>query len=177
MSELTQARNCAILPFGDIMIKKNNACCFSGHRVIPSELLPTVSENLERIIKKLASDGICDFITGGALGFDALAADIIIKLRKNLPHIRLILALPCRSQSDKWRKADKQRYDEHCRLADDVRVLSEEYDSGCMMRRNRFMVDNSRCCVFFLSRTNSGTYKTVSYAMEKGLELYNVLSD
>lgn len=177
MSELTQAHNYAILPFGDIMIKKDNACCFSGHRVIPSELLPAVTENLERIIKSLINDGICDFITGGALGFDALAADIIIRLRHDFPQIRLILALPCREQSSKWRASDRLRYDRHCRLADDIHILADEYDPGCMMRRNRFMVDNSSCCVFFLNRTNSGTYKTVSYAMENGLALYNVLSD
>lgn len=159
------------------MIIRDSACCFSGHRAISSRLLPKVAKNLEAIIRKLASDGIRDFITGGAIGFDAIAADTVLKLKSEYRDIRLVLALPCRNQSEKWRKTDKQRYDMHLRLADEVIFLADEYDIGCMMRRNRFMVDNSRCCVFYLRQANSGTGKTVAYALENDLELYNVLTD
>ena len=134
-------------------------------------------QKLELIIRKVIRDGITDFIAGGALGFDTLAAQTILKLRTEYPHIRLILALPCRNQTKNWRASDKLIYEQICRKADLVYYLSDSYDSGCMMRRNRFMVDNSSCCIFYLVRSGSGTYKTVSYAMDNGLKLYNVLTD
>ncbi len=158
------------------MIRKDYACCFTGHRVIAKnfwELLPAV---LELQIRNLIGEGFQDFISGGALGFDTLAAETVLRLREEFPQIRLILALPCPDQAKDWSDSDRQRYREICQAADMVHYTADQYTSGCMMRRNRFMVDNSIACIFYLTRQGSGTYKTVSYAMEQNLKLYNILS-
>ena len=157
------------------MIRTEMACCFTGHREIPSGQLPVLLEKLEEKIRKLIQSGTEDFIAGGARGFDTLAAGTVLKLRSEFPHIRLILALPCREQSKGWKTEDILLYQQIMQQADVIHYVSENYDRGCMMRRNRFMVDHSRCCVFYLTRRRSGTYKTVEYAIQQNLELDNIL--
>lgn len=132
---------------------------------------------LDKQIRNRIQEGICDFITGGARGFDTLAAEAVIRLKSEFPHIRLILALPCDDQTQGWHLDEKIRYEEIALQADEVHCLSKAYTKTCMMRRNRFMVDNSVCCIFYLTQMRSGTYKTVEYAMGQGIKLHNILSE
>lgn len=157
------------------MIRTQQACCFTGHREISDRDLIQLPGRLDSQTRALIEEGIVDFITGGARGFDTLAALSVLRLRREFPQIRLILALPCREQTKGWRQTEKQCYDEILKLADWVHYSSDSYDRGCMMRRNRFMVDHSVCCVFYLKNRRSGTYKTVQYAMEQELRLCNIL--
>ena len=174
---MTEPARCAILFLVMFVTKRDQSCCFTGHRVIAPEHLTAVKERLERQICRLADSGIYRFIAGGARGFDTLAAEAVLAVRETRPQIQLLLALPCKNQTKGWTTADKARYAAILRQANGVHYQTEVYDSGCMMRRNRFMVDNSSCCIFYLTRARSGTYKTVEYAMEQGLELCNILCD
>ena len=158
------------------MIRKNKACCFTGHRYISTEFKEKLPEKIELQIRELISNGTVDFVTGGARGFDTLVALEVIKLRLEFPEIRLILALPCHDQTRGWTNSDKNLYEKILNSADLIYYTAENYSSDCMMKRNQFMVDNSVSCVFYLTNPRSGTYKTVAYAMENDLELYNILS-
>ena len=51
---------------------------------------------------KLIDQGVTYFIAGGALVFDTLAAQTVLDLKKDYAQIKLILAIPCKNQSDKW---------------------------------------------------------------------------
>mgnify|MGYP003292514661 CR=1 FL=1 len=90
---------------------KSKTCCFSGHRKIPSTLISDIYIETEKAIETLIKEGYCYFGSGGALGFDTIAAISVIKLRKKYPFIRLILVLPCLSQTRNWRFEDKQIYE------------------------------------------------------------------
>ena len=50
---------------------------------------------LERVIMALYQKGIRYYGAGGALGFDAIAAQTVIRLRESCPGMKLILVLPC----------------------------------------------------------------------------------
>lgn len=158
------------------MIRKELACCFTGHRIIAKEFQDTLPGQLELQIRRLIGEGTVDFIAGGARGFDTLAAETVLRLREEFPGIRLILALPCQDQTRGWSSMDKKCYEEICQAADLVHYTGKRYTMDCMMRRNRFMVDNSASCIFYLTNQRSGTYKTVSYAMEQERQLYNILT-
>lgn len=158
------------------MIRTEQACCFTGHRILAVKDQPLLPQKLEDCIRQLIGEGICDFICGGARGFDTLAARTVLALREEFPDIRLILALPCRDQSRRWGASDRALYQEILSHADLVHYTSDHYHTGCMMSRNRFMVDHSAVCVFYLTVTRSGTYKTVAYAMEQERRLCNILS-
>ena len=114
------------------------------------------------------------FGCGGALGFDTLAAQTVLRLREIYPEIRLILVLPCRDQTRGWKQADVAEYDRIMKAADKVTYTSEQYYSGCMHKRNRHLVDNSSLCICYLTEPSGGTAYTVNYARTQGLKIINV---
>lgn len=77
-------------------------CCFTGHREISKHSIQKVAERLEIELVKLIGKGYCYFGCGGALGFDTIAAQTVLRLREKYPHIKLILVLPCITQANGW---------------------------------------------------------------------------
>lgn len=55
--------------------------------------------------------------------------------------------------------------------ADEVVNVADDYYDGCMMDRNVFMVDNSSRLICYLNYGHGGTYSTVKYAAESGIEV------
>ena len=151
---------------------KARACCFTGHRDVPSPFLPALEAQTEDAIRALAQKGIVYFIAGGALGFDTLAAKAVLRLKETeLPHIRLLLAIPCEGQDKSWCDADRRTYAEIKSRADAVTVLSDHYFRGCMQVRNHYMVDHASVCVCYLTKSAGGTMSTVRYAERQGVSV------
>ena len=142
---------------------KSKAACFTGHRTLPEENLPEIAERLENALIALIE-----------LGFDTLAAQTVLRLRERYPQIRLILVLPCRSQTRGWSQADIDIYEEIKRRADKVTYTSENYFRGCMQKRNRHLVDNSSICICYLTKPTGGTAYTVNYAHRCSLQILNI---
>ena len=155
----------------DLMVQ---TCCFTGHRVIPSGEKETIRNLLETAIEKAIQDGYRFFRTGGALGFDTLAAQTVLELKQQYPHIRLILVLPCINQANGWKQADIDEYERIKSLADKVVYTSREYHTGCMHKRNRHLVDNSSLCICYLTKLSGGTAYTVRYAENKKISVFNL---
>jgi len=151
------------------------AVCFTGHRIIGRDL---DEEKLDYFLHRLAEIGYGTFICGGALGFDTLVAEKVIRLRKEFPHIRLHMYLPCRNQDSKWSFFDRRRYKRILDSADDVVVMAESYYDGCMRARNYKMVDDADLCMCYLNNDQrSGTAQTVRYAIKKMVSVINVATD
>lgn len=64
---------------------REKICCFTGHRHIPEESYQQVKNKLEQTIKKLYNSGIIYYGAGGALGFDCLSAETVLRLREKYP--------------------------------------------------------------------------------------------
>lgn len=162
--------------FTSIGIEKEAACCFTGHRHLSREEAARVRPLLRREVAHLATDkGVEHFLTGGALGFDTLAAQETLYAKEELPWIRLTLVLPCRGQEARWAPKDRAVYQTLQRQADEVLFLADAYSNGCMHARNRFLVDHSAYCLCYLRDTaRGGTAYTVRYAKKRGSEVANL---
>ena len=159
------------------MKPKENCCCFTGHRIIKNEHIDILPTKLSLAIKDLFEvHRVCDFIAGGALGFDTVAAEAVLKARNENPALRLILALPCKNQTKGWKDADKLRYENILNQADKIIYVSDNYTPDCMHKRNRFMVDNSAHCIFYMTLPRGGTAYTVRYALESNLKMHNIIT-
>lgn len=108
------------------------------------------------------------------MGFDQIAASLLVAKRKAGKNIRLIFALPCQNQDGKWDEKQKMLYRNLLNEADEIIYVSEDYDSFCMKRRNHYMVEHAGYCICALLHDRSGTSQTVSYAHKKGLDVINV---
>ena len=153
---------------------KSETCCFTGHRQIPLENQAEIIRRLEHAITDLYHKGVNRFEAGGALGFDTLAARTVLRLRKKYPNIKLILVLPCLTQTRGWTPGDIAEYEQIREQADEVIYTSQEYIRGCMHKRNRRLVDDSSICICCLTKSSGGTAYTVNYAKKKGLKITNI---
>ena len=81
---------------------RDKTACFTGHRKIPFEQTEAIKQRLKEAIVDLINNGYCFFGAGGALGFDTMAAQAVLSLKAQYPHIRLILVLPCLTQTSHW---------------------------------------------------------------------------
>lgn len=148
--------------------------CFTGHRMIPEEDMASVRARVYAAAQQAYETGYRTFLCGGARGFDTIAAREILRLRALHPEIRLVIAVPCATQADRWNAADRKAYREVLSAADRTVVLSQDYYDGCMQNRNRFMVDRSSLCLCYMTRFEGGTWSTVRYALHEGITLKNL---
>ena len=160
-----------------MILPKDQTCCFTGHRRIPDDLLPELRVRLEQAMRSLYEDGFRVFLFGGARGFDTVAALCALTLRDSLPGMKTAIAVPCGGQADTWSKDERELYEWILEQADDAVCLSPRYTPRCMLERNRYMVDSSSACAFWLRSPRSGTGATVRYAQSQGLRLVDLLRD
>ena len=102
---------CDVVCSERVVFMRNETCCFTGHRQIPPGERTEIANRLECAITDLYQKGIRYYGAGGALGFDALAAQTVIRLRESCPGMRLILVLPCLTQTRGWRPEDIAEYE------------------------------------------------------------------
>ena len=166
-------------------------CCFTGHRSLSGEEKMKAAVRLRRVIEEQIKAGIVFYGAGGARGFDTLAAQIVLDMKKEYPQLRLILVLPCENQTRGWHSEDIAVYEDIKRRSDKVVYVSREYTPDCMhrrsgeavrlsgrvRRRNRHLVDHSGTCICYLTRSTGGTAYTVDYARRRGLRIINVAKD
>lgn len=152
-------------------------CCFTGHRNIPANEYEKIQNTLEETIISLIKKGVCYFGAGGALGFDTMAALTILKLKEKYPHIKLILVLPCENQTYKWQQKDIDIYENIKSKCDKYVYTSKYYYNGCMFKRNKHLVDNSKYFICYLIKKTGGTAFIVNYAMSKNLIIYNLADE
>ena len=156
------------------MDEKNQVCCFTGHRIIKKNDLPKLKTNLQNAIIELIDNGVNTFYAGGALGFDMLAALQVLELKKDYD-IQLNLELPCKNQTEKWKKqSDIDIYNYIVQQADEVHYFSDVYTKTCMLDRNRSMVDKSAHCICYLTKNFGGTAYTHKYAVKNNLTIINL---
>lgn len=158
---------------------KSTTCCFTGHR---SQKLPwRFNEQDERCINMKANakskileaikNGYTTFISGMALGFDMICAEIVLDIKRQNSNIKLICALPCKDQSKLWHIDQQKRYNKILNKADAVRYQYEIYQDECMLERNNYMLNNSSMVIALFNGQLGGTQYTLKKAKEKGLRV------
>ena len=149
-------------------------CAFTGHRRIEERHKGKIENLLARAIAFAYESGCRVFLTGGALGFDTLAAKEIIRFRLSHPDVRLHLILPCRNQSDSWAASSVSTYEYTLSNADEIEYVSDDYDDRCMKERNRRLSERCDMMIAYVSRPYSGAAQTVRMAANAGKTVYNL---
>ena len=153
----------------EIFINKAKACAVTGHRVLEKDFS---FEKLKNILERVVDAGFDTFLVGMALGFDTQCFLALHEIRKQKP-IKIIACVPCESQPIKFNEKQKKLYYDMLESADNVVLVSKEYTNYCMMKRNRYMVDNCSLLFAYLKRNFGGTYHTVEYAKKQQVQILN----
>ena len=152
-------------------------CAFSGHR--PQRLPWGTREDdprcaalkimMERAVDAALERGCTQFMCGMARGCDTYFAEIV--LQKGW---KLIAALPCPDQAERWPIKDRQRYDSLLCRCSETWTLEPVYTNGCMLRRNRAMIQRADLLISVYDGCGGGTANAVSCAQKKGIEILSV---
>lgn len=132
-------------------------CFFIGHREAAKEILPA----LERAIEQHISYGVTEFIAGHYGGFDALAAQAVMRAKQQHPQITLVLLLP---------------YHPAERLPDDTAGFDSTFYPPDMekvprrlsiVRANRYMVDHADYLIAYARHPASNARALAEYAQKR----------
>ena len=137
------------------------------------------AEGVEAMSEIGNSQGLCRrlsvFLLRYGNGIDLLAAEAALSLQRELKDLQVIAVVPFRGQSERWSLEARAKYDTILRIVDDVVLLSERYDNGCLLRRNDYMVNgSSRLIAYFDDNPKGGTFYTVREAKRQGLDIVNL---
>lgn len=155
-------------------MNKEQTLFFTGHRDVYRTEGSDAFALLRATILSFIERGYKFFVTGGALGFDTMAAECVVTLKKEHPEIKLVLMLPCKNQTAKWSVWESKKYSDLLRRADETIYVSEEYSKECMLIRDRAMADASSACIAYCNKSRGGTAYTVTYALKKGIAVTNL---
>jgi len=156
------------------------SCAITGHRPekLPwgydetSEGCRRLRETLVAQIAALANSGVMSFLSGMALGVDQIFAELVLAQRKKNPALELHCILPCMGQDSKWPEPARKRYRSIVQQADMRYYVSREYHKGCMLERDRYLVEHSDCLLAVYDKAQQGgTAATVHYAQQAGRKI------
>lgn len=159
---------------------RSTTVCFTGHRSQKlswrfneeDERCKAMKVTLRSEIVKAIQRGYRTFLCGMALGFDMICTETILDLKKQYPDIKIIGALPCKTQDIKWQEKERERFRNLLSKLDAIRCLYDEYiGAECMLERNRFMVDNASLMIALFNGLSGGTKSTIEYARKQGLKI------
>lgn len=149
---------------------KDKSCSFSGHRALPKEKRDEIYELTREQVEALAKEGYTDFYTGGASGYDSLAARAVLQMKWVYPNIKLHMYLPYKLNNNGMVREYSFMHN-----ADSIEYSADIYRSrDCLLERNRKLVESSSVMVCCLLHAGAGTAYTVRYAREKGLRIINI---
>lgn len=166
------------------MNKEFKSCCFTGYR--PEKFpfpMDEKSKEYRRFENKLIDavfslpeEGCYTFYTGGATGFDIVAAEVVLLLKESCKSARIesVLCIPFAQQAAAYTPGWKNRYKKVFTAADQVILLSDKYYKGCFQKRNEFMVDNSDFVITWYDGKAGGTRNTLRYAQIKQRRTINL---
>ena len=154
---------------------KQTACAFTGYR--PQKLPWLENEEdprcvdlklrLRATVEEACRQEMQHFICGMAQGADLYFAEIVLELKRDWPEITLEAAVPCPTQADEWPFPTKRRWQKILEACDYETLVQDHYSRGCMMRRNRYMVDHASQLIAVYDGQDGGTRSTVEYALRQ----------
>ena len=144
--------------------KTRKFCAFTGHRTLDEDFS---KGKLKREIKRLLEEGVHTFFGGMAMGFDLLAAELVLAFKKTYKDVKFIACIPCYNQEKSFPETDKKRYAEILKKADEQIVLADHYFNGCMQARDKYMADRADVLVAYCKKEKGGAAFTVKYFQKK----------
>ena len=164
------------------MRARQESCCFTGHR--PGKLPWRDNEEDARCLalkRRIADaleaayeEGYRHFLCGMAMGCDLYFCEGVLTLRECHPDVTVEAAIPCPTQADTWPAEQRARYERLVAACDFETMVSAEYSSSCMQRRDRYMVDHASLLIAAFDGSAGGTRYTMEYAMRRGLTIVDL---
>ncbi len=137
-------------------------CAFFGHR----EVWRDISAPLELAVRRAVAEGCTVFWCGGRGNFDTYAAQTVVRLKKEFPHIRLLLVLAYLSGKEK----PLEMYDATI-YPEGLEMVPPRFAIG---RRNQWMAKHCDLAITFVDHPYGGAYAAYRVVKAGGKVLENL---
>ena len=103
---------------------------------------------------------------------DIWAGQILLRLRKGNPDLKLIAALPYPGCDSRWSADWRKQYADVLKSADLFKAISPKYSMASFQKRDEWMVDHASRVIAVYDGVPGGTKNTIDYAekCEVGVE-------
>lgn len=155
----------------------NLICCCSGHRMIPPDQRDTLRVKFWDAALQVCGLGVTRFRVGGAIGFDALAAETLIELRNQFPHLDITLYKPFEGYFRGWSEGEIATYNKLLPLYNRIVVVCDpppKSRSYAYLKRDRYLVDGSTYLIAYCNKRSGGTAYTLRCAQKTGCHIINI---
>lgn len=153
-----------------IAYNRETTVCFTGHRTYDGSR----NEELKAAIRELYAHGYRTFLCGMATGFDLMAADIALSLRKELAGLRVVAVIPFEGMQRRFSAQQCDLFNRIQSEADDSITLASCYSRSVYALRNNYLVDNSSAVITYFTGAKGGTAYTIRRAVKGLLHLINL---
>lgn len=159
----------------NIIIDKSKTIAFTGHRNITANNLLPLKEELTHVLIEQYNNGYRTFITGGAMGFDLLAAETVLHLQETFTDIQLLITVPYAGHHLYFTDNEIERYADVAEKATSNIILSSHYYEDCFLRRNDYILEHSSLLIAYYGQSfYSGTGYTVRRAEANKIPIINL---
>ena len=141
------------------------SCFFIGHREASSEILPALTESVE---KHIVEHGVTEFIVGNYGGFDHMAAKAVIAAKERHPNITLSMLIPYHPAE---RPMEPPQGFDNTFYPPGMEKVPRKL---AIVRANRYMVDHVDYLIAYAWHPASNARDLVGYAQKKGCHITNM---
>lgn len=156
---------------GEQLMLNNRICFFTGNRMHTeirnsnncSDLI-LLKEIIRQLFINAILNGYNNFISGVAMGFDTICAEIVIELKEKYPEVTLEIAIPYETYTVKWNDNDKERFFNIVAKCDKETMLQTRYTIDCNIKRNKYMIKKSDFIVVVNNGKHDYILQMINYA-------------
>ncbi|MGN0584044.1 MAG: SLOG family protein [Ruminococcus sp.] len=157
---------------------RDKTVCFTGHRTEKFLDKPLYSDKVticgvKTLLTLMTADaydrGARYFITGMARGVDLWAGELLLYMKRFLPDLHIIAAVPHKDHEFSFRGSEKELLFSVADASDAVICTSERYSKWCFLARNDYMLRYSSAVLGVIHENEGGTAYTLRKARQLGI--------
>ncbi|MFI3317949.1 MAG: SLOG family protein [Rikenellaceae bacterium] len=164
-------------------IDKDTTVAFTGYRLSKllrggdMSALESIAGECRLRLEQLYADGYRCFLSGMSSGFDLIAAEQVLLLKRRQKGVRLVAVVPFVGQESGYSAEDRSVYERVLSHSDEVVVLHEAYQGNFQyLKRNDYLLDHASALLCYYDGQRGGTMYTYNRAVARSMRVVNICS-
>ncbi len=134
--------------------------------------VPIIKKAIESELRKLIDDGLEWIVISGGQGVETWAAEVVIELKNEFPHLKYSIITPFLEQEKNWNEVKQQYYSYIISKADFVTsVTKRPYEAPWQFsEKDKFIIQNTDALLLIYDEENEGSPKYLKRLADKFAE-------